>query len=234
MTIGQREFRDYPRPSLAVDPAILTVRDGKLWTLLWRRQNPPQEGTWALPGVFVNERESLEAAVARGLLAKANVRDVMHIEQLLTWNKMNRDPRGWVVTVAYFALVPAAQLLEAVEGREHVGLFALDVKVGSIAGARVFRVDGKLIKPAFDHADILGAVVRRLRDKLWQSTVALALLPEKFTLREMQLVYEAILGEQLNKDSFRRRVMKTQRIIEPTGEFQENVGHRPPELFTGV
>lgn len=228
-----RKFKDYPRPSLAVDPAVMTVHNGKLWTVLWRRQYPPDEDSWALPGVFVSKGEELETAVTRALRQKANLGEVSHVEQLFTWNKIDRDPRGWVVTVAYFALAPSEQLRAAVEGKIHVGLFALEVESHSDGGrARVLGPDGRLIRPAFDHAEILGSVVMRLREKLWHSPVALALLPDKFTLREMKLAYEAILGQKLNKDSFRRSVIKTRGIVQPTGEYQEAVDHRPAELFT--
>lgn len=211
----------------------MTVHSGKLWTVLWRRSYPPDKGAWALPGVFVNKGEELEAAVNRALRQKANLKEVSHVEQLFTWNKIDRDPRGWVVTVAYFALVSSEQLTAAMDGNTQVGLFALDVESSSNGGrARVLGSDGRAIKPAFDHAEILGSVVVRLREKLWHSPVALALLPNKFTLREMKLAYEAILGQKLNKDSFRRSVIKTQGIIRPTGEYQEAVDHRPAELFT--
>jgi 8-oxo-dGTP diphosphatase len=226
-------FKDYPRPSLAVDPAVMTVHNGRLWTVLWRRQYPPDEDSWALPGVFVNQGEELESAVSRALKQKANLAEVSHLEQLFTWNKIDRDPRGWVVTVAYFALTPSEQLRAAVQGKIHVGLFALEIESHADSGrARIFGPDDCLIRPAFDHADILGSVVLRLREKLWHSPVALALLPDKFTLREMKLTYEAILGQKLNKDSFRRTVVKTRGIIRPTGEYQEAVDHRPAELFT--
>jgi len=232
MTNGQREFKDYPRPSLAVDPAVMTVHDGRLWTILWRRQNAPQQGYWALPGAFVNEGEELEAAVARALRTKANLDRTSYVEQLFAWNKVGRDPRGWVITVAYFALLPQKQLQAAVDGDKNVGLFALEFD-GSSSGrpARVVGTDGRPVSPAFDHAEILGMVVRRLRERLWHSPVVLALLPERFTLHEMRTSYEAILGRSLNKDSFRRKVTNNKMLIQPTGEYQQDVDHRPAELF---
>ena len=87
MRADLQEFEAFPRPSLAVDPAILGVEDGRLITLLWRRQNPPNRGAWALPGIFVNENESLEEAVARGLSTKAGITDCVPTHQILTWNK---------------------------------------------------------------------------------------------------------------------------------------------------
>lgn len=226
-------FDEYPKPSLAVDPALLTVEDGRLWTILWRRHHPPQEDSWALPGVFVNEGEDLEAAVRRGLHSKANVTHVSHMEQLFTWNKVGRDPRGWVVTVAYYGLLPPASLHRAVAGREDVGLFVVDAHSEDNGSAPVVLArDGHPVTAAFDHAEILRLVVARLRERLWHTPVALGLLPETFTLRDMQVVYEAILGQKLNKDSFRRRVTKTLGFVTPTGRMQEDVDHRPAELYT--
>src|SRR5215208_4837146 len=125
--MSRLDFKDYPRPSLAIDPAIMTVHKGRLWTVLWRRQYPPEKGSWALPGVFVNKGEALEEAVSRALSTKANVANVSHIEQLFTWNQVNRDPRGWVVTVAYFALALPEQLSAAIEGKNQIDLFAVEV-----------------------------------------------------------------------------------------------------------
>jgi 8-oxo-dGTP diphosphatase len=228
-----RGLEEYPRPSLAVDPALLTVEGDQLWAVLWRRQHPPQKGSWGLPGVFVNESEHLESAVRRALREKTNVPRVTHLEQLFTWNKPGRDPRGWVVTVAYFALLSHEAVHAAVAGKDDVALFRVWAH-GDDNGSTgpVVAADGRPVRLAFDHADIIRLVVTRLRERLWHTSVALALLPDRFTLREMQLVYEAILGQTLNKDSFRRRVTKTQNIVRPTGDLQEGVDHRPAELFT--
>jgi 8-oxo-dGTP diphosphatase len=223
----------FPRPSLAVDPALLTVEGDRLWAVVWRRRHPPQEGWWALPGVFVNEGEELEAAVHRALRDKAHTSHVSHLEQLFTWNKHGRDPRGWVVTVAYFALLPYDRVQAAVSASDDAALLRVSVHdgEGGTPGA-LLAEDGTPVSLAFDHDEIIRLVVRRLRERLWQSSVALTLLPDRFTLREMQRVYEAILGHGLNKDSFRRRVMRTQRIVTPTGTLQAGVDHRPAELFT--
>ena len=96
---------------------------------------------------------------------------------------------------------------------------------------RLHGADGELVQPAFDHDQILGHAVWRLRDQIWRSDIALELLPKKFTLRELQQVFEAVLGHRLNKDSFRRRVTQTMGLVRPTGELEEGVDHRPAELY---
>jgi 8-oxo-dGTP diphosphatase len=224
------ELETFPRPSLAVDPAILSVEDGRLVTLLWRRENPPSDGAWALPGVFVNENESLEEAVARGLATKAGITDPVPTHQMLTWNKPGRDPRGWVVTVAYLVPLHASRAASANGSTER---FVVEVprRPAADMAVRLHGPNGELVQPAFDHDQILGHVVWRLRDQIWRSDIALELLPKKFTLRELQQVFEAVLGHRLNKDSFRRRVTQTMGLVRPTGELEEGVDHRPAELY---
>jgi len=230
---GLQELDAFPRPSLAVDPAILGVEDGRLITLLWRRENPPNEGAWALPGVFVNEKESLEEAVARGLSTKAGIGDRVRTHQILTWNNPGRDPRGWVVSVAYLVPLHGSRLTRAPEPGGPTERFFVELPRRAAAGkpARLLRSSGDAVQPAFDHDQILAHVVSRLRDQIWRSDIALELLPRKFTLRELQEVFEAVLGRRLNKDSFRRRVTQTMDLVRPTGTLEEGVGHRPAELY---
>jgi 8-oxo-dGTP diphosphatase len=233
VSAGLDELAAFPRPSLAVDPAILGVDEGRLITLLWRRENPPNEGAWALPGVFVNESESLEDAVARGLSTKAGISDSVRTHQILTWNKPGRDPRGWVVTVAYLVPLHGPRLSRAAEADGPTERFFVELPPRAAANkpVRLLRPSGDLVQPAFDHDQILAHVVSRLRDQIWRSDIALELLPRRFTLRELQEVFEAVIGHRLNKDSFRRRVTQTMDLVRPTGELEEGVGHRPAELY---
>lgn len=224
------DFSEYARPSLAVDPVVLYIVDGQLMTRLWRRRWDPDAGKWALPGVFVSESESLEDAVRRGMSTKVDI-DARYIEQLFTWNKPERDERGWVVSVAYYAIVSASQRSERAPSGEILD-FAISVEgSGDAVQALVTDDKGERIQLAFDHEDILAAVIRRLRAELWQTNLALHFLDEVFTLRALQNVYEAILGRTLNKDSFRRRVTQTQELVQATGAVEENVSHRPAELY---
>lgn len=226
------KFDEYPRPSLAVDPAVLRVVDGRLVTHLWRRTWEPYAGAWALPGVFVAADESLEDAVQRGIRSKVGL-EPRYVQQLFTWNRPGRDVRGWVVTVAYFAIAASkAHLVEPAPATVHDQFFLAPssepdqpVRLGIEDSA------GGSIELAFDHADILAAVIERLRADIWTTDISLRFLEPEFTLRSLQSVFEAILGRPLNKDSFRRRVVQTQQLVAPTGRLEENVSHRPAELY---
>lgn len=223
-------LEDFPRPSLAVDPVVLGVAEGRLITRLWCRSNPPQQGCWALPGVFVNPDEDFEDAVDRALRTKLRISETPRLRQLFAWNKTDRDPRGWVVTVAYYAMLSASTLEDPTTIDETIGVFSIDLPPGA-KRAQVRDRSGRRLELAFDHDEILALVIETLRRQLWSSDQVLDALPPRFTLREMQTVYEAILGEELNKDSFRRRVTKTHPLVKGTGKLQEDVDHRPAELF---
>jgi 8-oxo-dGTP diphosphatase len=219
----------YPRPSLAVDVVLLTVEEDRLRTLLVRRVVPPQLGRWALPGGFVGIDESLDGAAARALAAKAGL-DGVFIEQLYTFGDPGRDPRTRVISVAYYALVDPAMLRAAVavRGDEHSGLAEVVVSPDGTVEVRDERVT--TLQLAFDHERILATAVERLRGKLDDAPIGFELLPELFTLRDLRVVHETILGRPLNKDSFRRRILD-RGLVEPTGQRATGVGHRPPELY---
>lgn len=197
---------------VTVDIVIFTLRDDDLQVLLVKRKTPPFEGCWAIPGGFVRHDESLEDAAARVLFDEAGVRDV-HIEQLYTFGQLDRDPRGRMVTVAYFALVPAPLAL-------HAGSSTSDAQWQSVY---------RLPKMAFDHADIVGYALKRLRYKLEYTPVGFRLLPEAFTLSQLQKAYEIVLGERLDKRNFRRRILQAQ-VLEETGKMQSSEG-RPARLY---
>ncbi|MBI5018324.1 MAG: NUDIX hydrolase [Deltaproteobacteria bacterium] len=232
---GEREFLAaydacaFPHPSVTVDVALVTAAAGELRALLIRRQEPPCQGAWALPGGFVGMAESLDAAAVRVLEAKAGLRDV-YLEQLYTFGAPDRDPRTRVITVVYFALVDAGRL-EGLSGPDRA-LAALRVPWEGEAGGPVDALaeGGRPLPLAFDHRDILGVVVKRLRGKLDYSPVGFQLLAREFTLRQLQEVHETILGHRMNKDSFRRRMLATG-LLEPTGQSEGEVGHRPAALF---
>jgi 8-oxo-dGTP diphosphatase len=220
----------YPRPSVAVDVALLTIREAGLWTLLSRRTQRPWRGAWALPGVFVGIDEALDAAASRALATKAGLRGVF-TEQLYTFGDPDRDPRTRVISVAYYALVEPAALHGRATDRA-TRLARLRVPWEGETGGPVEAVDddGSVLPLAFDHADILGLAVKRIRGKLDYAPIGFELLPDRFSLRDLRLVHEAILGRRLNKDSFRRRVLDRGLVV-PTGERAAGVGHRPPELY---
>lgn len=197
---------------VTVDIVILTLREDDLQVLLVKRRNPPFEGRWAIPGGFVQPDESLEDAAARVLYEETGVRGV-HIEQLFTFGTVDRDPRGRMVTVSYFALVPAPLVLQA----------------GSNTSDAAWKSVYALPEMAFDHDEIVGYALKRLRYKLEYTAVGFRLLPQAFTLSQLQRAYETVLGERLDKRNFRRRILQAQ-VIEETGEMQSGDG-RPAKLY---
>ena len=226
---------DFDHPYLAVDVALLTAQAGALHALIVRRSAAPFEGAWAVPGGFVRTDESLDEAAARILHDKADVGQV-YLEQLYTFGSVDRDPRTRVVTVAYYALVPAERLVAAgLPAGEEGSLSRLYVPWEGETGGPVEALDeaGDPRHLAFDHAEILGMAVKRLRGKLDYAPVGFQLLPEKFSLLDLQRIHETILGRPVNKDSFRRRMLASNQLV-ATGERAEGVGFRPPELYRFV
>ncbi len=197
---------------VTVDIVLFTIRDRKLHLLLIKRLAKPFENRYALPGGFVHEDESVDAAAIRELREETGV-DRVYLEQLYTFGDPKRDPRGRVITVAYYALVPHDQSLQA-------GTDAAD--------AAWFPVTD-LPPLAFDHRKIVEYAHQRIRNKLDYTNVGFELLPDKFTLTELQLVHEAILGENLDKRNFRRKIIQ-KGIVKPTKEWQQT-GRKPAQLY---
>ena len=226
------DLDSFERPALTVDVVLLVASSGSLWTVLVRRDEPPYAGDWALPGGFVHIHESLEAAVGRVLASKVGLTDVF-IEQLYTFGEIDRDPRTRVVSVAHYALVDRGRfetIAEAAAGER--GVARIEVPWEGETGGPVEARDatGQELDLAFDHQEILGMAVKRLRGKLDYTPVGYQLLPERFTLLQLQRVHETVLGRPLNKDSFRRRMLASG-DLEATGSRQRDVGHRPAALY---
>lgn len=205
----------YQHPSVTVDVVVFTILDEQLKVLLIKRKAWPYEGMWAIPGGFVQMDESLETAAYRELAEETGVtRDSVYLEQLYTFGQPHRDPRTRVITVAYFALVSADQLNpQAASDAEEVGWFSMY----------------QLPPLAFDHAEILDYALTRLRYKLEYTAVGFQLLPEKFTLRELQDAYEIVLGARLDKGNFRSKLRKTN-VVEMVEGYRDT-GGRPARLY---
>jgi len=200
---------------VTVDIVIFTIQQGVLKVLLVKRAIAPFVGKFAIPGGFVLEDEDLEQAALRELKEETGVSDV-YLEQLYSFGDPKRDPRGHVVTIAYFALISADRKLEAGTDAAEAAWYPID----------------ELPTLAFDHATILNYALERLRNKLEYTTVGFQLLPEKFTLTELQAVYEAILGRNLDKRNFRRK-MSVLKILKPLREYRRG-GQRPAQLYRFV
>jgi len=199
---------------VTVDLVIFAMRDWQLEVLLIQRGVPPFAGRWALPGGFVLDGESLDAAARRELAEETGVRDV-YLEQLYTFGEPKRDPRGRVVTVAYYALLTT----------EVAPLVA-----GTDAGAARWMPARQHPPLAFDHEQILSYALERLTNKLEYTTVGFQLLPKKFTLGQLQRVYEAVLGRPLDKRNFRRKIALLA-ILKPLQEWAHEGPSRPAQLY---
>lgn len=195
-----RSLADYARPSLAVDVALLTVRtddegDRQLCVLLHRRGEGYADGDWALPGTFVREGERLAHAVRRCVADKVGLR-TRAPRQLAVLDDPRRDTRGHVITVAHVDLLPETELTPVAEQ-----LWAL----APVFGARL-RLPDRQRRLPFDHDDIVRSALAWARSRYERRPDPSRLLPEPFTLRELRLLHEAVLGEPLFKDTFRRRM----------------------------
>lgn len=221
----------FDRPSVAVDVVLLTADGDALFTLLTKRSEPPQRGRWSLPGTFVRLEESLEATASRILESKLGVGRVF-LEQLYTFGAPRRDPRTRVIAVAYYALVAPSDLAAGPVTAEPCARARIEVPWEGETGGPVslFSEDGRELELAFDHADMIGMAVKRLRGKLDYTPIGFQLLPDRFTLFELQRVHETVLGRPLNKDSFRRRMLASG-LLEATGDVQQAAAHRPAELY---
>ncbi len=280
--LTEREFlekyraEDYERPSVAADMVIFTVTDEAadsyrklpekvLRILLIRRGGHPFLGKWALPGGFVQPSETTEQAAARELREETGVDDV-YLEQLYTFSDIGRDPRTWVMSCSYMALINSDKLeLQAgddaadaawfkvsyrllreqkemmedgyvktleyelkLSGEEELSAVVartLTVKTSSTSTEYKIVSDNGL---AFDHAKIIACAIERLRGKVNYTDIALHLMPELFTLTELQQVYEVILDKVLLKAAFRRKVAD---LVAETDHYTENAGHRPSRLY---
>lgn len=280
--LTEREFLeqyragDYERPSVAADMVIFTVTDEEadsyrklpekeLRILLIRRGGHPFLGKWALPGGFVQPSETTEQAAARELREETGVDDV-YLEQLYTFSDIGRDPRTWVMSCSYMALINSDKLeLQAGDDAADASWFKVsyrllreqkelmedgyvktleyELKLSgeeelSAVVARMLTVkttststDYKIVSNdglAFDHAKIIACAIERLRGKVNYTDIALHLMPNLFTLTELQQVYEVIMDKELLKAAFRRKVAD---LVAETDHYTENAGHRPSRLY---
>lgn len=208
---------EYPRPSVTVDCIIFGFdAESALKVLLIQRAYDPFKDKWALPGGFVDMGENLEQAALRELEEETGLKDNIFIEQLYTFGNPNRDPRGRVISVAYFALVNLS---------DH------DIQASSDAkNAQWFELD-QIPSLAFDHEEILEIAINRLRVKVRYQPIGFELLPEKFPLSQLQSLYETVLGvSKLNKRNFRKRIIDLG-VLKEVGK-QTNVAHRPAILYS--
>ena len=199
-----------PSLFLTIDVVLLTLVSGQLHVALFRREAEPFKNALALPGGFVREQEDQDAkaAAARVLADKVGVVSP-YLEEFGTRSGPARDPRGWSLTVIYYALLPASSLPASLE---------------------LFPVDS-LPRLAFDHNDIVQGVVERVRSKASYSSLPVFLCEEEFTIPELHAVYEAVLGEQMHPAGFRRKLEDLKVLEAVPGQTKVIGRNRPAQMF---
>jgi 8-oxo-dGTP diphosphatase len=202
---------------IATDIVVFAFLENKLKVLMIRRKFEPGVGKWAIPGGFVREDESLEGSALRELKEETGLSKSSYLEQLYTFGDVNRDPRGRVVSVAYIHLVQEA---------EKIKLRASD----DAAEAKWFDVN-KLPELSFgkSHREILQYAWQRLKWKFEYSNVVCTMLPDTFTLTEMQKLYEAVYHRKIDKRNFRKKILSLD-MVEPVDEVKQELG-RPAQLY---
>lgn len=213
MTVLEMYNQKHKFAVIATDVAILTVKDKQLNVLLMKKDREPYEGYWAIPGGLVRPDEDLNHS-ARRHLADTLKNTGVFMEQLYTFGDVPRDPSGRVVSVAYFALIHH----EMIHLKTH-GIVAVPLKA--------------LPQMAYDHKTIVRCALERLQIKIEYTNIVHNLLPEEFTLTELQETYEIILDRELDKRNFRKRIQALN-IIEKTGNKTRGVAHRPAMLYRFV
>lgn len=205
----------YPHPAITTDSVVFGFDGKDLHILLIERGIDPFKGSWALPGGFMRIDETAEQCAARELQEETGVADIF-LEQFHVFSSVNRDPRERVVTVAFYALVRRADYR----------LIAGD----DAARANWFMID-ELPPLAFDHDQIIDMARQRLREKLRTRPIAFKLLDEKFSMGELQRLYEAINGTTYDRRNFQRKMISTG-LLEDRGPSTEQLSNRPPELYS--
>lgn len=198
-----------------MDSVLFTIDKEKLKVLLIKINSGPYVNKWTLPGGLVKLEETLDEAAKRVLFQKTNIGNV-HLEQLYTFGGLKRDVRGRAVSVAYFALVNNPENYNLKTTKYYSKIAWWPVK--------------KLPEMAFDHQEIIEFALKRLKSKLGYSNIVYSLLPEEFTLTQLQKAYEIILGEKLDKRNFRKRMLSLG-LLKETGRKIEGEPHRPAELY---
>lgn len=218
--IEMRKIKNYPEKTfdhavVAVDVVLFTVLKNKLNVLLLKLDEEPFVGKWALPGGLVTKNENLEGAARRHLRDRAGITDV-YLEQLYTFGDPDRDPRGWVVSVAYFALIPHSQYkLKTMSRFKDISWKTVD----------------RLPSLAYDHEKIIRTANDRLRSKLEYTNIIYSLMPEEFTLTELQKMYEILLNTKLDKRNFRKKI-ESLGLLEKLNKKRADGAHRPANLYS--
>ena len=205
--------KDFFNPGVTVDVVIFTIEDGKLKIILIDRQKEPFKGFTALPGGFMIKGETSKDTAKRVLKEKAGVNDI-YIEQLFTFDSLNRDPRGQILSIAYFALVPKEE-----------------IKIKSASENPELISIGEISRLPFDHNQIINYALKRLSDKVQYSNIIYSLLPKYFSLTNLQKIYEIILQRKIDKRNFRKKILGLD-ILKQSKEIITGKRQRPAKLYS--
>ncbi len=206
---------EYPRPALTVDCIVFGLNaQQELKVMLIQRDIPPFQGQWAIPGGFVRIDETLEEAALRELQEETGIHHIF-LEQLYTFGDLGRDPRDRTVTVAYFALI---------------NLVEQKIQASTDARAAEWFAISNIPQLAFDHNQILQVAIARLRSKIRYEPIGFELLPQNFSLSQLQRLYETVLDRPLDKRNFRKKILGMDLLID-TGKVEHNVAHRAAKLY---
>ncbi len=208
------EFNDYCKAAFSVDNVVFGFDEGDLKILLIKRGMYPFENMWALPGDLVSMDEDLNQAAERVLKQLTGLSN-LYLEQVHSFGQVGRHPQGRVITVAYYSLVKISDFR---------------VKAASWAAKAEWHSISKVEDLAFDHNKILESCIASLRARVKSRPVGFELLPPKFTLTELQHLYEAVFGYKIEKRNFRKKILTTDFIVD-LNESQEGVAHRPARLY---
>ncbi|WP_286863069.1 MULTISPECIES: NUDIX hydrolase [Sphingobacterium] len=216
MATAQKKYTyDYPRPAVTVDCVIFGFEKNQLKLLLTKRAIEPYLGKWAFPGGFIREDETADECALRKLSEEAGLSNIF-LEQLYTFSELNRDPRGRVISVAYFALVkPTEYTLEAGLDIDAVQWFSLE----------------EVADLAFDHQQILSVAVERLKGKIRYQPIGFELLPAQFTLPELHNLYETILQRSIDRGNFRKKMLSMGLLIDHS-DMQKDRHARAAKIYS--
>lgn len=207
-------LEDYERPSVTTDIVIFSVIDNDLKVLLVKRAVIPFKGKWALPGGFIQMTEDLEEGAKRELQEETGVKDA-YLEQLYTFGDIKRDPRGRVITIAYFALI---------------NFDKINLKASTDVSEAKWFSCFSLPELSFDHKKIINYALKRLRWKFEYTPVAFSMLSKKFTISQLQNLYEIVFKRKFDKRNFRKKLLSLDILKEE--EVMKDVSYRPPQLYS--
>jgi 8-oxo-dGTP diphosphatase len=209
-----KPFHGYKNPALAIDLVVFGYHENVLSVLLLNRKEEPFQNEWTLPGVFLKMEERFPEACSRVLETKLGM-DNIYLEQLYSFDEPERDPRGRVISVSYYALVNPRKF------KVIAGTMANDVKWHDIK---------KVPDLGFDHTKIFKKALQRLRSKILYFPIGFELLDDLFTMTELHELYECILDSTIDRRNFRRKILDSEYIIN-TGTKREGLKNRHPDLY---